>query len=138
MSKKQIYLVGQYEIDRSYRMMHEQPHISSFADYFKIGIAENPEARVSGMQSGNPHKLRLITTVDSDDPKEVESSLHRLNRYGRQRGEWFRLGGNMINSLKALEFIDSSTLRSIVKNNYILDSEKSLYVKLMEHPGDSE
>lgn len=108
------------------------------ADFYKIGIAKNPKHRVSNMRSGTPHNLKLVTTVEADDAREIEQDLHSINAYGRHNGEWFKLTTNMVNSLKALDELSHDVVKGIKRENYIgdRDYDKSFYIRVMEARGD--
>jgi len=141
MSGKEVYLVGHKECDYHLHRggMHQSTH--GITDYYKIGVAENPEQRLSAMSTGTPHKLELITTVAADDAKKAERYLHRYYQHWRIKGEWFKLLINAVNSLRALEFISSETVKEVcyecLKGN--LDWRNTLYVHLhrmsSERPG---
>jgi hypothetical protein len=68
--------------------------IESKLGYVKIGVTDNLKRRISGIQSGHPVKLKIITTWDLEDEeleRRVEQRLHRqLARY-KTSGEWFKL-----------------------------------------------
>lgn len=53
----------------------------------KIGYAENPHARMRGMQTANEDELFLLGAITGG--REVEQELHRRFAAGRKRGEWF-------------------------------------------------
>lgn len=53
----------------------------------KIGWATNPSKRLSGMQSGNPRRLRLIGAIAGE--RNLEGKLHTKFAKFRQTGEWF-------------------------------------------------
>lgn len=108
MSDQLIYVIGHCETPRNYRTgLKSRPTVDEqFCDYYKIGIAEDVETRLSALRVGTPHKLYLITTLESDKPKKVESILHNIYHSGRQSGEWFFLTSNAVNSLRALDRID--------------------------------
>lgn len=57
----------------------------------KIGIAENPDARLRGLQVGNEHELFLEHTivVPKNRTKHWESCIHKELRTFLVRGEWF-------------------------------------------------
>ena len=60
--------------------------------YVKIGKANNPEARLTELQVGNPVKLvmRLRIPCKSEAAAEhLESTLQRMFGRFRVRGEWF-------------------------------------------------
>ncbi len=55
---------------------------------FKVGIAKNPNARLTELQVGNPHKLTL-TEVKPGKLKD-EQKLQNTFESSRLNGEWFR------------------------------------------------
>ena len=65
-------------------------------DCFKIGVAENPERRLRGMQTGNPYELSILEIagpMSKDDAFALEIRL--IETFGEERvrrnGEWFRI-----------------------------------------------
>lgn len=131
MSDKQLYVLGhcEKEPEWKYNDIQLQPPVS-LPDYYKIGIANDPEQRVSNMSSATPHVLRLITTLESDDAKAVESKLHSIYSKSRQKGEWFNLTSNAVNSLTALDRLDRTDIpNGLTSQAQLFDS--SLYVEVM-------
>jgi len=108
-NKRSIYLVGHYETSRYSRRTTR----TKFPDAIKIGIAADVEERVSNMQSGTPNVLETITTIDSDNPKEVEQELHSIYKGHQITGEWFNVVYNIVNSMKALSRLDYSTAKTV-------------------------
>ena len=53
----------------------------------KIGTTDNVNKRLLSLQTGSPHKLRLIGTMDGDEEKEKQ--LHNFFSAYRLSGEWF-------------------------------------------------
>jgi Meiotically up-regulated gene 113 len=58
---------------------------------YKIGIAKNPNQRISQLQTGNSDKLKLIETYQSENASKIESALHNRYSHARNVGEWFDL-----------------------------------------------
>lgn len=58
---------------------------------YKIGIAKNPEKRLSQLQTGNSDDLKLIETYKSDNARKIETILHNHYMCEKERGEWFNL-----------------------------------------------
>lgn len=59
----------------------------------KIGISHNVCKRIAMMQTGNPNKLYLVTSIPIESRKQAEALekwLHRKFKKQRIRGEWFR------------------------------------------------
>lgn len=149
MSEKKLYLVAYHDttvrnkpdvlsggmvVDRKFE------YVSDHADCYKIGVAEEPESRLSSMQSGTPNELRLVTTIESDDASSVESDLHSLYSHRHMRGEWFNILPNDVNSLKGLDRIDPDNMTELLKmhRQYELDRDKGLYVQIHELRGGDE
>jgi hypothetical protein len=68
-------------------------------DIYKIGFTKNPKNRLKSLQTGNPKKLVLVDSFESELATQIESVLHR--RYmgfktnnidgDKLLGEWFEL-----------------------------------------------
>lgn len=61
--------------------------------FLKIGISEDPERRLSQLQTGSPMKLTLSETVKvrtEREAKDVECAMHLHFRGSRIHGEWFK------------------------------------------------
>ena len=65
-------------------------------DVVKIGITEDPKARLVGLQVGNARKLFLLASCPGD--RSTERDLHSKFRVDHIQGEWF----NVSNELKRL------------------------------------
>jgi hypothetical protein len=53
----------------------------------KIGMAADPKARLSNLQTANPVKLELMATCEGGAEREAE--YHERFREHHLRGEWF-------------------------------------------------
>lgn len=130
MSEKLIYVIGHRPTEAKWKNrglpIESEPRV---ADYHKIGIGQNPEKRVDVLSVGTPHELELVTTIESSDPKAVESELHSQFNFGRQSGEWFKLNSNQLNSLIALSHIEPGEVQSVHKP---VDRHRSLYLEIIE------
>jgi hypothetical protein len=60
-------------------------------EFYKIGIAVDPKARITLLQTGNPRKLTLLHYWQSDNPRKEEAKIHKRLRRFRVSGEWFKL-----------------------------------------------
>jgi hypothetical protein len=81
--------------------------IKSYDDFYKIGQATNPKARVLSFQL--PYKPKLIHTIPVSDMDWSERYLHRRFAGKRVDGEWFALDSQdvaYIRSLRSLEAAD--------------------------------
>lgn len=60
----------------------------------KIGISADPDDRVSSLQTANPHKLALFTTLEFETrmgATMIERHFHQVHSDFRLEGEWFHL-----------------------------------------------
>jgi len=122
-----VYVIAHREL--SYGSLTDHRHVSAYADFHKIGVSENPEKRLSVLSSGTPHELEIETTIEANDASTVEDYLHRINgNFRRDRGEWFKLSRNMLNSLKALDELRSENVKRVYHNWSRLDCRVSFYV----------
>jgi len=66
--------------------------IQSLEDgYYKIGVSKHPTRRLSALQTGNPSKLKLIETYQSEYANYIEKTLQRRYSYLKKEGEWFNM-----------------------------------------------
>lgn len=76
------------------------------AGYSKIGIANDPSARLEQLRTGNPFSIRLHHTYPCPDRTaalDVEDTFHRLwRRQFQTAGEWFSFTGSRAHSLMCL------------------------------------
>jgi len=140
MSEKSVYLIAHQEVE--YTLYKSQTGYSRGmvrpASFYKIGIAKDPEGRCSGMNGSTPHDLELVTTIECDDAKHVESELHSMYSRNCVGGEWFKLTSNDVNSFMAIDALESDTI-SKLRDKWILegrDWDKSLYIELCEVRGE--
>lgn len=64
------------------------------AGLVKIGFTERDvEQRLKELQTGCPHKLRTLATMEGNATEEAE--LHLVLAHLRANGEWFRLEGEL-------------------------------------------
>lgn len=71
----------------------------------KIGVSDNPQTRLTGLQTSNPERLELIYTIqcqNRDDALRLESILHRRYQQDLLNGEWFNLDPDAV--ISDLEF----------------------------------
>ena len=62
----------------------------------KIGVADNPEKRMSELQTGSPYGLALISKIEMPSRQaayNLECWLHKRFASARMTGEWFRSKG---------------------------------------------
>ncbi|WP_145881955.1 GIY-YIG nuclease family protein [Streptomyces sp. BK340] len=90
----QVYLIG-----------------SSGSRIVKIGYSTAPEKRLWFLQVGSPVELSILATFDGG--QELESALH--HHFGRRhvRGEWFDLGDNPVEAVRAAVALGGAGLSTI-------------------------
>lgn len=74
-------------------------------DLIKIGMSKaSIVARWASLCAEHKEWLRILGYIQTDDPRGLESKLHKLFKSLRVRGEWFRPGDKLIAhiSLKAI------------------------------------
>lgn len=59
----------------------------------KIGITQDVEKRLRALQTGHPHQLRILATVQVATrlARDAERSCHIALKAERLQGEWFRV-----------------------------------------------
>lgn len=76
----------------------------------KIGwTTNNPFARMAELQTGNPHRLRLIAFLEGCHP-DNERLFHRLLEADRMVGEWFRCSDLVRGLIKAVALEQAGAL----------------------------
>lgn len=114
---KELYLIGHRKQEHPIKTkrLPEFEAMVHGIDYYKIGVAEDPDKRLTSLKTGTPHLLELVTTVKSDEPNVVEEMLHGYNRLGHKKGEWFWLHSDFVESMKGLDFLSKDTLESVIE-----------------------
>lgn len=72
-----------------------------FDNKVKIGISNNPSRRLKQLQTGNPHKLVIYHMIESENPHELEDTLHEICGDLKLDGgtEWFSLQQSELDAL---------------------------------------
>lgn len=65
-------------------------------DRFKVGITRALHQRLETIGGQSPYPVEVIHTVRADDPKALESHIHRMMDTSRQHGEWFDLTNSQV------------------------------------------
>ncbi|MGW0836509.1 GIY-YIG nuclease family protein [Streptomyces prunicolor] len=76
----------------------------------KIGYSKAPEKRLWFLQVGSPAELFVLAAFDGD--QALEAALHRYFRAFHVRGEWFDLGSNPAESVRAAADLGLSGMQS--------------------------
>lgn len=66
----------------------------------KIGIASDVNTRFITLNIASPVKLELLFSIQRDDARQVETTLHNLFKDKRIKGEWFSLDESDLNFIK--------------------------------------
>jgi hypothetical protein len=90
--------------DRSPRYLYLIRRIGT--KYYKIGITNDLNKRLSTLQTGCPHELRMIFYAEADmddylgkEIKYIEDFLHKNFNEQRHRGEWFKFDYHHISDI---------------------------------------
>ena len=70
---------------------------------FKIGKTNDPQGRLTSLQTASPFKLSMFNLFQADNASAAEESLHAAFRDCRMEGEWFRLTDAQKTALAAIE-----------------------------------
>lgn len=65
------------------------------AEYFKIGISNDWQCRLSSIQEGMPFELVSVLAIMCENPREIESAILAQFTEDSSRGEWFRVEEDM-------------------------------------------
>lgn len=76
----------------------------------KIGFSKAPEKRLWFLQVGSPVPLSLQATFEGD--QSLEAELHRFFGAHHVRGEWFRLGDNPVEEVRAAVALGTAGMRA--------------------------
>ncbi len=92
--------------------------------YYKIGITNDLEKRLSTLQTGCPHQLRVVFYVEADmddylgkEIKYIESFLHKNFEQYRHRGEWFKLDYSHLSDIVMFLDLNRELAVRICSNN---------------------
>ncbi len=69
----------------------------------KIGFAKDIKSRMASIQTGCPDRLTLLGTCEVEDDSLVEKYLHKLNSAFHLRGEWFKPGFRVLETVEAIQ-----------------------------------
>ena len=79
-------------------------YVMKSGSFFKIGVAQDPEARLLSLQTGNPQIELVYVSKKIGNAHEVENRLHRAFSEFCVRGEWFSIccECKLINEVRAM------------------------------------
>ena len=64
----------------------------------KIGVSDDPQARLKSLQCGSSTRLRLLGSIDGD----LEAELHRRLSNSRLHGEWFEPSSDVLDAVPSV------------------------------------
>jgi hypothetical protein len=76
---------------------------------YKIGVAQNPNKRLKGVQTGCPTKVEFVFSTHTYRALNVEALLHEIFRENRVIGEWFNFNDDK------LKFVISEIKKRVVQ-----------------------
>ena len=104
----------------------------------KIGSTRNIKDRLSGIQTGNPYKLKIIKTIYGERWLEVE--YHKKFDNLRLTGEWFKPEKRLLDFIlnveedklytNARKYFKNKNIKIIDLNQFLLLDEKVVYYPL--------
>ena len=76
-------------------------------DAIKVGITENVEQRLTGIQVGNPAKVELLHSISMSDEeaRQAESEIHRMFIKTNLSGEWYQATQFMLDYIRNIKEI---------------------------------
>lgn len=80
--------IKQFEINKENEKFQYVYFISD-GEYCKIGVTYNLDKRLKQLQTGNPKELKIIHSIRTRHPYELENELHNIFRTKNTRYEWF-------------------------------------------------
>lgn len=69
-------------------------YIITDGEDYKVGVSDNPAKRLKQLQTGNPKKLKIVSTFELPKKElafKVEKEAHtKIQSLYEKRGEWFK------------------------------------------------
>lgn len=69
---------------------------------YKIGWGKNLAARIQKIKNASPFPVEIVAKIASNDPRKLESELHKLFDSTRVWREWFSLSAEQVDYLKSI------------------------------------
>jgi len=64
---------------------------SGETQYYKIGVSDDVPARIRGIQTGNPFKIKVVSIFEIHSATKVEKLIHKSMSEFKMIGEWFEI-----------------------------------------------
>lgn len=102
-------------------------YVAESNGYHKIGKTKDVQQRLSSLQTGNPHTVRIVKTYKVKDAFHMESYLHKVLSNTRVGGEWFSA------SLEEIEYQAGQYFESLEYQVLytVLNDKESIEVKTL-------
>src|SRR5712664_604855 len=85
-------------------------YVARCQEFYKIGYTQSdPVKRLSSLQTGSPYRIELLGTTSGS--QEDEQRLHEFFAPKRERGEWFRLTSDDVQSILASQLPSALSAR---------------------------
>lgn len=68
-------------------------------NYYKVGVAGDVHKRINWLQTGNPYKIELVSSVRAHNANKAEKELLWLLKDYRVIREWFSFPKTLVNSI---------------------------------------
>jgi hypothetical protein len=90
-----------------------QAHVYFISDgkYIKIGVTKDLKRRLIALQNANPRTLKIIHSIFTNAPFELERKFHAHFKNKHIRGEWFN-----ISEKRVLEYFSRQEMIDFLKN----------------------
>jgi hypothetical protein len=75
-------------------------------EYFKVGVANDPNKRLINLQCGNPYPISLLASWYSYTALVDEGRLHDALAMYHKSGEWFKLPEEVVAKMCAAESVE--------------------------------
>lgn len=69
-------------------------------DIYKIGVSDNPKSRLDNLRTGSAIPIEIEYVIPSNNPRDIETTLHRRFANKNVHREWFNISDDEINQLK--------------------------------------
>mgnify|MGYP001582170625 CR=1 FL=1 len=77
-------------------------YIIKCKEFYKIGIANNLDSRLTTLQTGNPYVLEIYFAKKHKLAIKLEKYLHNYFIEKRTNGEWFKLDDKDLEKIKKI------------------------------------
>jgi len=77
-------------------MSKKKVYIAESGKYYKIGVSDDPVARIKQLNTASPKSVKLLMQFEPNSPYAVEKNLHTFFDYCRRNGEWFEVNKEYI------------------------------------------